>query len=335
MRKSLAAEALASAVKNLDGELRRMRKNERSFLEAYRRARLNAFQLEFLAKFLRKSKPANREIFETLHGLTKELEDRLGAFNETDELISLCEKLGLRLNGRDTAAAYFTDRRHKGWRSLNDWLKNTGWYGSKTAEVRQLLGRLEDYGTEELREAAVGKMIKVTREIQAAVEDGEYSPKKKSGYVMSEVESKVHELRREIRKIPMYASYLPGLFTLDSKKVPGTFYGWLAKTELVKSEYARLPRARVKRPIEISLFHYLAINRYVLELGAAKDWAQNLERLREAGLSGEVSFDQLDLSLRDAFGQTVPFNELVGRITGEIRKARLFTDMAKFFEKQR
>ena len=336
MRKGLAVEALAMAVKNLQVELRRMERSESSFLEAYRRARLNAFQLEFLAKFLRKSKTSNREIFEVLHATTKEIEDRLGAFNETDELITLCEKQDIHLGPKKTAADHYIHRRHKEWKILNSWLKASGWYKQKSHEIQELLNGLEDYQPKELRDSALKKMIKVTTELQAAVDSGDYSPKRQSGYQVPEVERKVHELRREIRKIPMYASYLPGLFTLTSEKVPGSiFYQPLAKTALAKSDYAKLPAVTVNRPLKISLYHYLAINRYVQELGVAKDWAQNLERLRKDGLSGEVSYDQLDLSLRDAFGCPVPFNELVSRIIGEIRSNRIFESMSGYFEKQR
>lgn len=336
MRKSLAAEALSSALKNLGSELRTMQRNEKSFLGAYRRARLSAFQLEFLAKFLRKSKSANREIFEILHGCTKELEDRLGGFNETDELLAYCEKLELMLRDGIPAAEVLRENRHKEWKTLSTWLKTSGWYAEKMVEMGSLLERLEDYEPRELRQAALAKMAKVAGELQSAVENGEYSPRKKSGYELSEVESKVHELRREIRKIPMYASYLSGLFTLTSENVPATRpFRALAKTEIAKSDYARLPKAKAKHPLKLSRFHYLAINRYVLELGAAKDWAQNLARLRDLGLKGDISFDQLDLSLKDAFGQPVPFNPLVRRITEEIRSTRLFGAMAEALESQR
>jgi hypothetical protein len=99
MRKkaSVQARVLTSAVDNLKRKLVIMSGGEKPFLTHYRTARLHAFQLEFLAKFLRKSKMENLEVFERLHILSKDLEDRLGAFNETDEMIDFCQKYDLHL----------------------------------------------------------------------------------------------------------------------------------------------------------------------------------------------------------------------------------------------
>lgn len=341
---SLQTEALTSAAKNLQKELAAMARGPKPFLARYRQARLHAFELEFLAKFLRKSQAANQEIFERLLVITKEIEDRFGAFNEIDEMVSYSEERKIHLPDGTSAAAYFTRKRAVLLRELTGWMKANGWSGKSPKaldKISGLLAKLEDLDDESLRAAAIKKMTKVLNEIQDNVDKGAYAPRKGSGYIFSEVESKVHELRREIRKIPMYAGYLKGVFIIgarpQTKKSAKTVrcFTPLTKTALTKSEFAHLPKAKLKKPLEIAFPYFLAITRYVSELGFAKDWAQNIERLMEAGIPGSLSFDQLDPSLKDIFGRPLPFNLMAGKILDEIHETQIFRRMAEDFEAQK
>lgn len=342
--RGLQAAVLATALKNLKKELTAMAGSEKAFIGRYQTARLYAFQLEFLAKFLRKSQSVNLEIFERLHLTTKDLEDRLGAFNEIDEMIGYCEKRGIHLSERQPAAEYFKNQRDQSLSKLKLWMKSAGWTGDQKAagEIAKMLERLEDLDDQDLREAAAKKMVKVLRELQKNTGEGAFNPKKGSGYVLKEVEPKVHELRREIRKIAMYAGYLTGAFALTDKYVPDSksasntlkFFSPLIKTALAKSKFANLPKPAIEKPLLIPRPYFLAISKYVSELGYAKDWAQNSERLRLAGLEGKISFDQLDPALKNVFGRPEPFNSMVARTIVEIHKTQIFRHMADFFAAQ-
>ncbi len=344
MGRSLQADILATALKDLKKELAAMEGSQKAFLARYRKARLHAFQLEFLAKFLRKSLPANQEIFERLHLITKDLEDRLGAFNETDEMLAYVVKNEINLSEHLTAAAHFEEQRDEAYAALQAWMKLAGWRGELTATARiaELLRGLEDLDNAGLRQFAAKKMAKFLRELQENVDAGEFNPKRKSGYVIKEVEPKVHELRREIRKIPMFAGYLEGLFTLTdgykppSKDATGTlkYYSPLLKSELAKSDFAKLPKPRVKEPLAIARPFFLGVTKFVSELGFAKDWAQNLEQLHETGVGGEINFDQLDVSLKDVFGRPEPFNSIAARSIIEIKKTQIFRHMSDYLEAQ-
>lgn len=344
MRRALQTEILASALKNLKKELAAAESGEKAFLSHYRTLRLHAFQLEFLAKFLRKAHPANLENFERLYLLAKDLEDRLGDFNEIDEMIVYSESHTIRLSEKETAADHFKQQRGKCYTELKTWMKAAGWTGKAAAagKAAQLLEQLEKVSDEDLRDTAIKKMKKVLDELQDNIDQGAFDPRKKYGFTMNEVEPKVHELRREIRKIPMYAGYLSGVFALTDDYKPLTKAAGralknflpLTKTPLAKSPFAKLPRPVLKKPLLIPRPFFLAVTRYISELGFAKDWAQNIERLREAGLRGEVSFDQLDPSLKDVFGCPEPFNLMVSRLIGEMNKTQIFRHMAEYFEAQ-
>ncbi len=344
MGRSLQAEILSGALRGLRKELLAMGRSEKAFLERYRIARLHAFELEFLAKFLRKSRPANLEIFERINLAAKDLEDRLGDFNEIDEMIAYCESREVNFGAGRPAAAVFEELRAKNYTGLKKWMKASGWSGELGAakKIEKLLTGLEDLTDAELRAAAIKKMSKVLTELQENTDAGAYNPKKATGYTMKEVEPKVHELRREIRKLPMYAGYLKGVFSLSEKPAAPSkgavrslkYFAPLEKTPVAQSPFAKLPKPEISRPLSIPRPFYLAVTKYVSELGYAKDWAQNLERLREAGLSGKISFDQLDTSLKDVFGKPESFNALTARIIMEIQETQIFRHMAANFTAQ-
>ena len=319
------AKLLGRAAKNLRSELKALSKGEKSFLGHYRKARLHAFEIEFLAKFFRKSTPANLEIFERLNTQAKSLEDELGAFNEIDEMLFFCQKHEL------TAAQVFAQKREGAYQKLIPWLKAGGWWdGSATNKIKELIDSVQDF---DLRQVAIKKMSKVLTELQSNIDDGAYDPKRKSGYRASEIEPKVHEVRREIRKIPMYASYLDGVFVLTDKgRSP---FKDLLKTSLAKSPFAQLPKTQVPRPLRIQRADYLAITRYVSELGNAKDWAQNLARLQSVGGKGQIHMDQLDAGLRNAFGEAQSLDHMVSQILKEISETQIFGRMAKEIQAQR
>ncbi len=342
---SLQAKVLISALDSLKRNLVVMGRGEKQFLTHYRTARLHAFQLEFLAKFLRKSNLENLEVFERLLMLAKDLEDRLGAFNETDEMIAFCQRYDVHLPSMKSAVAHFESLRKVQYRSLLKWMKSSGWQGREPQQIHtagELIAQLKDLSDDELRVAAAKKMVKVLLELQENVDQGSFSPARNSGYTLKEVEGKVHELRREIRKVPMYAGYVEGLFALTDKPIRGSkkgeraliFFSGLTDSPLAKSPFAKLPKPSVQKPLLIPRPFFLAATKYVSDLGFAKDWAQNIERLHKAGLPGETSFNQLDPSLKDAFGRPEPFNTMVLRTIVEIQKTKIFLHMADSLQSQ-
>jgi hypothetical protein len=224
-------------------------------------------------------------------------------------------------------------------------MKSSGWQGRDLGKIRsasKLVAQLEDLDDSELRVAVAQKMVKVLKELQENVDRGLFSPQKNSGYTLKEVEGKVHELRREIRKVPMYAGYLEGVFGLSDKITHGAkqaeralaLYAGLTDSPLAKSPFALLPKASITKPLLIPRPLFLAVTKYVSDLGLAKDWAQNIERLVETGLPGEISFDQLDPALKDVFGRPEPFNKMVLRTISEIQNSKIFFHMARNLEAQ-
>ena len=336
-------QLLTSRIKALREQLEAMSTGEKPFLAAYQSARLHAFEIEFLAKFWRKASAGNREHFENLNALAKNIEDRLGEFNEIDEMIGFTKGKDMVLPSGEAATDHFLKERKDAYHDLSAWMKRNGWLGPKElsalAEMQTWVAQMEWLNDVELRAYAGKKMAKTLRELQELADEGAFDARKKSGYQLAEVEPRVHEARREIRKIAMYANYSKGLFALTHKPTPPLKRSWeyfaeLARSPVAKSKYSQLPPKSIRDPLLLPFPFFVAVTKYVSELGAAKDWAQNLERLRHAGLPGEICLDQLDPALKDVFGCPTPFNALVTRNLNEIRATQLFRLSADFLETQ-
>lgn len=332
-----------SSMNGLARELNKMRKGEDAFLKHYRAARQHAFRIEYLAKFLRKYR-GNKKQFDWIAAEAKEFEDRLGRFDELDAMITFCREKDIRCENGKPAADEFMKIRDDRLEDLRRWMMKHGWCGEKwRSDLESALNSVDWKNTKALRHYTIERMAKILREVQDEIDGGDFLPKhRKSGYTMREVESKVHEARRHVRKLSMLMSYTDGMFVTGQgpKRATGQtgkaldFYAPLLKTKVAKSPFAELPRASIPDPVEVPRAFLAAITKYVDELGVAKDWAQNLNRLHIAGIGGRVMFDHLDPSLRTVFGMPVPFNKLVTGLLGEMKKTKIFAVMAKLIEEQ-
>lgn len=90
-----------------------------------------------------------------------------------------------------------------------------------------------------------------------------------------DVELHLHEMRRKIRWISIYAQALNGLIQLKSSTAK---YNWekefISETEK-KSPFNKLPKnADIKTPIEFNQKSFYALSRVILELGNLKDEGQ-------------------------------------------------------------
>ncbi|HMN70188.1 MAG TPA: hypothetical protein PKC28_16735 [Bdellovibrionales bacterium] len=310
---SLHERAFRRALTKLSVELKRLQ--SRDFKRRYRQARVHAFEIEFLAKFFDKL-PGGRH-WRVMRDLSKELEDHLGRFDELDAVG--------RAKARDVAR-------------MREWLVEEAWTplrdpDSKLHEIKGRLDRIEWLRDKDLRVYAIKRLSQQLEKLQLEIKAGQYDPKSERGYTFAENETKVHELRRNIRKISMYMNYLGGVFKLvDRAPNRGhaelmARFAPLKKTALAKQSFAKLPPARIARPVTVPRPYFLAITRFVFELGEAKDRAVNGH-----ALGRKLDFNRKNL--KNLCGARLSYNTLVLGVLAELRDTRLFTRMAEVVKQQ-
>jgi hypothetical protein len=100
----------------------------------------------------------------------------------------------------------------------------------------------------------------------------------------------LHELRRRLRWIPIFAVSLDGLIVTSDKRNPARKYRELLTSEVAKSPYARLPDPiREDKPIKISRSLFLAAIDLISQLGELKDIGEEVEGVQHALIGGGVA----------------------------------------------
>jgi hypothetical protein len=91
-------------------------------------------------------------------------------------------------------------------------------------------------------------------------------------YDMTEPATGIHELRRNIRWLPIDIEALNGLVVLDDKLNPVEAYKPMLQTDLARSKFVNLPPpTREPEPLHVSKSLYTAMMDTVLKLGDIKD----------------------------------------------------------------
>ena len=100
---------------------------------------------------------------------------------------------------------------------------------------------------------------------------------------MNQLETGIHELRRQLRWFPIYTEASNGLLQLDATKNPVKHYEPMLTVQLATSKYVDLPDdSREVDAIHISKSLYTAIMKLTLDLGGVKDAGEPLEYLFSA-----------------------------------------------------
>lgn len=100
---------------------------------------------------------------------------------------------------------------------------------------------------------------------------------------MNQLETGIHELRRQLRWFPIYTESLNGLLQLDTSKNPVAHYKPMLDVQLATSKYVDLPDdSREVDAIRISKSLYTALMQLTLDLGGVKDAGEPFEALLAA-----------------------------------------------------
>lgn len=101
-----------------------------------------------------------------------------------------------------------------------------------------------------------------------------------TSFDMNQLETGIHELRRQLRWFPIYTEASNGLLQLDTTKNPVKHYEPMLTVQLATSKYVDLPDdSREVGAIHISKSLYTALMKLTLDLGGVKDAGEPVEAL--------------------------------------------------------
>jgi hypothetical protein len=157
---------------------------------------------------------------------------------------------------------------------------------------------------------------------------------------MKDLEGGLHELRRQLRWVPVFCEATAGLIQLDETRNPSKFYEPMLQTKLATDKYLILPTAeREKSPINISKSLYTANMDYVLKLGAIKDLGEQIHGMErgftETGLAKTPEeAHKMALSLLKLDDAAADFSAQGQKIYQEMRENELLETLRQDIKEQ-
>jgi len=232
--------------------------------------RLVVFYLEGILKLYRKRYPAIEENFADV----KALEDQLGAFSAAKGFLAL----SIKHKAPAAVVAHLEEHLQKCQvQALG--LVQDQWMPTSDGNVpalKKLVACLSALDFDKYKKDKKVLQAEITRRLKKFEENA-------LDMNLLQGDFGIHELRRQLRWFPIYATALDGLFTLNSEKHPIKEYEHLLKSELADSKYSQLPAPlRETRPYELSKSLFVANNGFISELGAIKDRGEEIESLEHA-----------------------------------------------------
>lgn len=263
--------------------------------------RSNLFELEALLRVYEKAYP------ETLAGFLDEhvrpFEDELGKWIDVREALAFSEKVG----APKEVLAYLKGKEESSKERLKKFLEEQNLFGkhSKSSPLQELQEALEE--TDWSKKKKDRKIVlKEVRKLLKEVAESDYDLKL--------LEEGVHELRRDLRWVPIYLRSFNDLFKLDTRSMSQVKID--SQDPILKSPYSKLPRAQdpVSFPILFPRLGFLAINKAVEGLGKAKDIGKMeallAQALRQTGVaSSETRAKNLAKSLVKKHPDYVPVTQ--------------------------
>lgn len=280
--------------------------------------RLTVFYLEGLLKLYVGRYPELGDHFARV----KALEDAMGGMGAALALTELIKTLAV----PEVTVAWceqqqVTMRNRVAELLAKDWLPNEEAKVPLFADLLGTLSRLEFEGYRKDRKTVIGEIQRRLRKLEDTSLD------------MFELQGNrgLHELRRQLRWIPIYCVALDGLIQTDATYHPIKSYVELVDSDIAKSPYARLPEpTREDKPVLVSLSLFLANTHFISELGRLKDSGEMVEGVEHALLGSGVASTSVDAHrealrlLRRSPEEQYAVHLLAENLYKELRKKRFF-----------
>ncbi len=232
-------------------------------------ARTPAFRLEGLARLY--ARMHNKKYFGKLNKQIKQLEDGLGVI---DHYTALEKEFAPHIKVPVGVKEYFAQKATQGSLLLNDVLKEEKWFaGERVRLIKKKLGDIAWLPLQKEVKAITDVYNKEIRSITRFITRSAFD----------DMENDVHELRRKLRWLSIYAMALQGRVRLvnDEKPVPGYLKKYLTPA-IIDSPFNKIEASPdLKRHVKLDKNHFLALSWMIAELGRIKDEGLRVMALAE------------------------------------------------------
>ncbi len=236
-------------------------------------ARTCAFMLQALSRLYLKMH--DKKKFSKILSSSKQIEDLLGAIDYYD---SFRKMFVTNVNVPVTVPAFLQDARDEKMKTLNQFLIVEKWIGPKakqTNKIRKLLKKA-DWLSEKNEVEAIKKRFneEIDRILMFARETD-------NGF--TELEDQVHEMRRKLRWLSIYAKALQGLVQLDDTTEPDAVLSVYLTPETVNSSFNKMAEPKSNRyALILERNYFYALSWVIARLGIIKDDGLKMFALTEA-----------------------------------------------------
>ncbi len=221
-------------------------------------ARQTLFFLEALSRLYRKMH--NEKFFDALKDDFKSLEDQLG---KVDYFEAYHEELATVVGFPKKILDYLQESYQQELQKLGNLLITNGWLRDKLENVNQELAKADWLKPDEEREEIAKTLSKEIKGIEKDYESGKLNFK--------DLETGVHEFRRNIRWISIYAVALNGIIQLKPDNLKEKLSTYLTK-ETVESKFNVMPAADgLSETIDLSQSAFYALSWMIAKSGDLKD----------------------------------------------------------------
>ncbi len=265
-------------------------------------ARNHFFRLEGFCRLLRESEKG--KAYETFYSIFKEAEDRLGKYDFHFQLVNDFEKI---TTLPDEALSWFRYRLEESGTVLTKFLSNEGWilhHPPKLMEFKKLLIQSPDISERSFK-ALLGKtMVDYLQKIVKKYSEGKLDPYR--------IEEGLHEIRRKLRWISIYAQISGGMIQLNKSKKEVGLSACYFDPEITNSSFLKFPDPPAgTAPIQISLPCFTALSWMINYLGELKDRGLKTEALKEwLETKHSYSSDEIQRFLKKVIPGYLPLGEL-------------------------
>lgn len=236
-------------------------------------ARTPLFMLEGLTRIYKKMH--NKKKFRKLNILFKDFEDRLGSIDFYDGFYHEFEN-DKRMP--ELIASYANDKKEDTLKTLKEDLKKSKWIGKNKKRISKIIKQLnkidwldEKEDTREILNVYQHYIDKITEKYQV------------KNIHFTDLESDVHELRRELRWLSIYPQALRGLMQFKEDSEPKDFLKKYLTPEIVSSPYNVMPDGSgLREHILLDKNYFYALSWMIDALGKLKDSGLTITAIEEA-----------------------------------------------------
>ena len=283
-------------------------------------ARTTLFMLEALTRL--HDNAFDEKLFGKWNKRFKKLED---LFGEIDQYATLENELKLNKKITKEVVKYFTIHAANYLEKCNCRLTEKEWFNDKLHSFDYKLSEFDvEYNQGYLDDLKYSMLDEIDAILQFA---------KKSNYQFTKIEEEIHELRRKLRWLSIYAQALNGLVQLKKSTKKTKFQINYLTKDILKSPYNVLPsRPKNTSIIEFDHDSFFALSWIIKELGTLKDKGLKIQKLSDAlFISEDITKEQAYEKAEKLLGFDLKTQETILKQSSKIVETFLVKD--KILEK--